>query len=93
MHDLKLTAEEEKLRDGVFNLNTRRFGKAAEYMIANLFDYSFPNVSPFQHRGNSKAEGHMHLNSDNIQWHIKESGFFLGWLSYKELFKLLSPKQ
>ncbi len=52
----------------------------------------FPNVSPFQHRGNSKAEGQMHLNSDNIQWHIDESGFFLGWLSYKDLFNLLEPK-
>lgn len=38
-HDLKLTDEEKKVRDGIFNLNTRRFGKVAEFMIASEFDY------------------------------------------------------
>lgn len=51
----------------------------------------FKDISPFQHRGNSKAEGQMHLSSENFDWHIHESGFFCGWMSYKELYKLLEP--
>lgn len=53
----------------------------------------FPNISPFQHRGNDKAEGQMHINNENVKWHIEESGFFCGWLSYKDLYELLTPEQ
>lgn len=49
----------------------------------------FPDVSPFQHRGNDKAEGQMHINNENLRWHIEKSGFFCGWLSYKDLYMLL----
>lgn len=48
-----------------------------------------PDISPFQHRGNDKAEGQMHFTDKNFTWHIKESGHFCGWLSYKDLFELL----
>jgi len=51
----------------------------------------FPNISPFQHRGNDKAEGQMHINNENLKWHIEESGFFCGWISYKDLYELLKP--
>lgn len=52
---------------------------------------NFPNISPFQHRGNDKAEGQMHINNLNLRWHIEESGFFCGWLSYRDLYQLLEP--
>ena len=49
-----------------------------------------PDTSPFQHRGNDKAEGQMHFTEKNFTWHIEESGHFCGWLSYKDLYELLS---
>lgn len=52
----------------------------------------FPNISPVQHLGNEKAEGQMHINNENLEWHIEESGFFCGWLSYKDLYDLLKPE-
>ena len=49
------------------------------------------DCSPFQHKGNNKAEGQMHIKNDNIKWYIEESGFFRGWLCYKELYDVLEP--
>lgn len=49
-----------------------------------------PDTSPFQHRGNDKAEGQMHFTDKNFTWHIEESGHFCGWLSYKDLYELLN---
>ena len=39
LHDLELSENEKKLRDGIFNMNTRRFGKVAEFMIAKLYGF------------------------------------------------------
>lgn len=49
-----------------------------------------PDISPFQHRGNDKAEGQMHFTDRNFTWHLEESGHFCGWLSYKDLYEILS---
>lgn len=53
-------------------------------------DERFPDTSPFQHKGNEKAEGQMHFTDKNFTWHIEESGHFCGWLSYKDLYELFS---
>lgn len=47
-----------------------------------------PNLSTKQHRGN-EGEGQFHITNSNIEWHL-ESGYFLGWLSYKDLYSLLN---
>lgn len=39
-------------------------------------DERFPDTSPFQHKGNEKAEGQMHFTNKNFTWHIEESGHF-----------------
>lgn len=41
--DLELTEEEKRLRDGIFNLETIRFGKIPEIMIKKKYGYSFPD--------------------------------------------------
>lgn len=38
----KMTKEEERLRDGIFNLGTIRFGKIPEIMIKKKYDFSIP---------------------------------------------------
>lgn len=35
--------EIKKFRDGIFSLNTRRFGKVAELMIQRIYDYKEPD--------------------------------------------------
>ena len=40
IHDLQLDDAQQQLRDGIFNMNTRRFGKVAEFMIAKQYGYS-----------------------------------------------------
>lgn len=40
---MELTEEEKRLRDGIFNLETIRFGKIPEIMIKKKYGYSFPN--------------------------------------------------
>lgn len=42
LHVQKLTEDETKLRDGIFNLETIRFGKIPEIMIKKKYGYSFP---------------------------------------------------
>jgi hypothetical protein len=50
----------------------------------------FPNLSTKQHRGNN-GEGQFHITNMNIKWHLN-SDYFLGWLSYRELYDILENK-
>ena len=39
--NVELDEDEKKLRDGIFNLETIRFGKIPEIMIKKKYGYSF----------------------------------------------------
>lgn len=41
--NVELDEDEKKLRDGIFNLETIRFGKIPEIMIKKKYGYSFSN--------------------------------------------------
>lgn len=36
---MELDDAQQQLREGIFNMNTRRFGKVAEFMIAKQYGY------------------------------------------------------
>lgn len=42
-----MTSDIEKFRDGVFSLNTRRFGKVAELMIKHLYGFNDPKSNAY----------------------------------------------
>lgn len=55
--------------------------------VAAIEKDTIPNLSTKQHRGN-EGEGQFHITNRNIDWHLN-SKYFCGWLSYKDLNKLL----
>ena len=40
IHDLQLDDAQQQLRDGIFNMNTRRFGKVAEILFGSAERFS-----------------------------------------------------
>ncbi len=56
--------------------------------VAAIEKDTIPNLSTKQHRGN-EGEGQFHITNSNIEWHLG-SDYFLGWLSYKDLYSLLN---
>ncbi len=42
-----MNKEIEKFREGIFSLNTRRFGRIAELMIKELYNYKDPNNNAY----------------------------------------------
>lgn len=85
LDDVKTVLLDENIQindkyDAVFNLY--------ENGIAAIEKDTIPNLSTKQHRGN-EGEGQFHITNLNVEWHL-ESEYFLGWLSYRDLYSLLN---
>ena len=74
-------------KDNDLNLRYKKVLEMYEKGMSVIEQKRFPNLSTKQHRGNN-GEGQFHITNMNIKWHLN-SDYFLGWLSYRELYHIL----
>lgn len=77
-------------KDNDLNLRYKKVLEMYEKGMSVIEQKRFPNLSTKQHRGNN-GEGQFHITNMNIKWHLN-SDYFLGWLSYRELYDILENK-
>jgi len=91
--DFFVALEDATLKSDIITI-TKTFCNTLEEIFAPMPQKNdiqrIPKLSIGQHKKNDSGEGQFHITQDTINWHLNTSRYFEGWLSYRDLYKILS---